>query len=239
VARSTEKAELLALDECVDYLAYVAPLLEEVFGKAGFELHVHSDAQNVIDLISNPHPRPSERSLIKRIRALQGKAFVVPCLSLRDKVEEEGIAIHKIHTSANLSDALTKPMSVANLQRAMVVLRDGEPVPEDRGEDDAVGAVAPHGAPAAAETAEFEDGASEFEGGQGGGAGGDGAAGMEGLRLPAAAVGEGGDDDEEVAAERGEVNIPRSNGDGPARNLRPKHRHDYRRADRRGFSTYR
>jgi hypothetical protein len=126
VARSTCRAELLALDECVDYLNYLQALLRPLW-RDSLTLSVYTDAQDVLDLLASAAARPAERSLIAKVKSLQGKTAVVPTLAIVDRVEEGRIALRKVATDSNLADGLTKPMATTALLDLQQYLGAAEP----------------------------------------------------------------------------------------------------------------
>jgi hypothetical protein len=79
VARSTTRAELLALEEAVDYLIYIQPFLQQFWPT--FQLQVATYSADVVHL-NAMHAKPTEKALLDKIRELHGKLIVVPFYAL-------------------------------------------------------------------------------------------------------------------------------------------------------------
>ena len=114
VARSSTRAELIALQEAVDYLLYIKPFLQ-IFWK-NVQLEIYTDSNDTLSLIKSVNPKPTERSLTQQIRSLADKTLVLPVAALSENFTYDGIVLCKVHTSINLADCLTKPMDVSPLR---------------------------------------------------------------------------------------------------------------------------
>ena len=133
VARSTTRAELLALEEAIDYMVYIKPFLKLFWSTV--HLEAGTDSADLVALLQAVHPHPTERALIHRIRAMHGKLIVVPLYALAETVVDERIIVFKVHTKDNVADALTKPMPVSALYDRLLPVRSPPPqsdeVPDD------------------------------------------------------------------------------------------------------------
>ena len=117
VSRSSCKAELNALDESVDYLIYIKGLLLQFFPAVTIELK--TDAKDIIDLLKQVTVKPAEKTLIQKIIRLQDKTVVIPLHQLSEQLSDEKIVVSKVHTTANLADALTKPMDTSSIRNLL------------------------------------------------------------------------------------------------------------------------
>jgi hypothetical protein len=118
VARSTYRAELAAMEMGVDQLIAWLTFFTRIWQKV--VPVVHSDSANVLFAVKSDVPRPTEKSLLLRIRALGGKVSVVPTCALRDLVSQDGIFVTYVKSAENVTDALTKAMPVTQLAGMMI-----------------------------------------------------------------------------------------------------------------------
>jgi hypothetical protein len=130
VAHSTVKAECLALHVCIDFLVLFLVFLKYL-SKFNIFCTLFSDANDLVLLLKSAHPRPIEKHLLIDLRAMQNKLhgerdpalLLVPIMALRDlkgsSIDYSGVPIDLLHIdgASNPADALTKPMSVATLQK--------------------------------------------------------------------------------------------------------------------------
>ena len=129
VARSTTRAELLALEEAVDYLIYIKPFLELFWTTV--HLEVCTDSADVVHLLNSVHAKPSEKSLIHKIRELHGKLIVVPLYALAESAKADKIIVSHIPGTLNVADALTKPMDVSAIYKRLLPKSEFGPFEED------------------------------------------------------------------------------------------------------------
>ena len=129
VARSTTRAELLALEEAVDYLIYIKPFLELFWSTV--HLEVATDSADVVHLLNAVHAKPSEKSLIHKIRELHGKLIVVPLYALAESAKADKIIVSHIPGSLNVADALTKPMDVSAIYKRLLPKSEFGPFSEE------------------------------------------------------------------------------------------------------------
>ena len=121
VARSTTRAELLALEEAVDYLIYLRPFLELFWPTV--HLEVATDSADVVHLLNAVHARPSEKALVHKIREMHGKLMIVLLYALAETVKCDKIIVSHIPGASNVADALTKPMDVSALYKRLLPRR--------------------------------------------------------------------------------------------------------------------
>ncbi len=117
IARSSTRAELLALEECVDFLIYIKSFLTKIWKHVSLE--VLCDSADVLHLLQQIHCKPSEKALVKHIIALHTRVIVVPLYALSEQVEDEKIILSKVHTSLNVADYLSKPRDVKFLTKLL------------------------------------------------------------------------------------------------------------------------
>jgi hypothetical protein len=110
VARSTVRAECLAVEHAIDYILSIAPFLRSIWQRV--RISVGTDSANLMALMKQYHPNCAERRLIEVIKRIQGKAAVIPTMALRDIINDEKVALFKVPTADNVADAFTKCMDV-------------------------------------------------------------------------------------------------------------------------------
>uniref|UniRef100_A0A0G4G2I4 Reverse transcriptase Ty1/copia-type domain-containing protein n=1 Tax=Chromera velia CCMP2878 TaxID=1169474 RepID=A0A0G4G2I4_9ALVE len=117
VARSTTRAEVLALEEGIDAALHFANCTAPFY--SNIRVGIGCDAANVLSLLLSGASSSAERALLPIIREMQDKACVVPLQAATDLVEQHRIGIFKIPTDSNLSDLLTKALDLGALTRLM------------------------------------------------------------------------------------------------------------------------
>uniref|UniRef100_A0A0G4F3S1 Reverse transcriptase Ty1/copia-type domain-containing protein n=1 Tax=Chromera velia CCMP2878 TaxID=1169474 RepID=A0A0G4F3S1_9ALVE len=117
VARSTTRAEVLALEEDIDAALHFANCTTPFY--SNIRVRIGCDAANVLSLLLSGASSSAEHALLPIIREMQDKACVVPLQAATDLVEQHRIGIFKIPTDSNLSDLLTKALDLGALTRLM------------------------------------------------------------------------------------------------------------------------
>jgi hypothetical protein len=135
VARSTLKAELESLHECVDRVMTLCFFLTHIGVEN--EVNIFSDSDNLIKLLAKPCPRPSEDSLLPELMLLKVRmagssckvmsdkdvhALVVPMMATRDLISDcsRYLCNSRMHLEFipgvdNPADVFTKPRDVSCL----------------------------------------------------------------------------------------------------------------------------
>lgn len=110
VSRSTVASEMYALDDCVDYILSLLPLLRDLFG-VSVRFDLYSDAADLLALLAQDHPKPKQRALTHVVSELKEKSAVLYALALNDDLHDHRLGpVHKIATHLNVADLLTKPL---------------------------------------------------------------------------------------------------------------------------------
>uniref|UniRef100_A0A0K6S6R2 Reverse transcriptase Ty1/copia-type domain-containing protein n=1 Tax=Chromera velia CCMP2878 TaxID=1169474 RepID=A0A0K6S6R2_9ALVE len=119
VARSTTRAEVLALEEGIDATLHFTNCTAPFY--SNIRVGIGCDGANVfkLSLLLSGASFSAERALLPIIREMQDKACVVPLQAATDLVEQHRIGIFKISTNSNLSDLLTKALDLGALTRLM------------------------------------------------------------------------------------------------------------------------
>lgn len=110
------KAELVAITEAADRLE----LLKHIVDSQGIpiEMHMHTDAQDCIDLLAVNNPRPAEVSMLPLIQQLKTMGIrAVHLFAARDYLNAALVQLHKIDGTDNPSDCLTKSTSCTPLRQ--------------------------------------------------------------------------------------------------------------------------
>jgi hypothetical protein len=135
VARSTLKAELESLHECIDRVMTLCFFLRQI--GVGMSVSVFTDSDNLVKLLAKPCPRPSEDSLLPELMLVQKRlagssvdvlsdkevhALVVPMMATRGLISDcsrylcaSPINVEFIPGVNNPADVLTKPRDVESL----------------------------------------------------------------------------------------------------------------------------
>jgi hypothetical protein len=109
---------VIALDECLDRMVLVKTFLQLLWDRV--QIVIKDDAADVLALLDTSFPRPTEKSLIPKLLAMQDKSLVVPALACRDAFDEAKIKLEKVESHKNIADCLTKPMAVNALLDLML-----------------------------------------------------------------------------------------------------------------------
>uniref|UniRef100_A0A0G4IDK7 Integrase catalytic domain-containing protein n=1 Tax=Chromera velia CCMP2878 TaxID=1169474 RepID=A0A0G4IDK7_9ALVE len=117
IARSTTRAEVLALEEGIDTALHFANCTAPFY--SNIRVGIGCDAANVLSLLLSGTSSSAKRTLLPIIWEMQDKACVVPLQAATDLVEQHRIGIFKIPTDSNLSDLLTKALNLGALTRLM------------------------------------------------------------------------------------------------------------------------
>uniref|UniRef100_A0A0G4GWQ7 Uncharacterized protein n=1 Tax=Chromera velia CCMP2878 TaxID=1169474 RepID=A0A0G4GWQ7_9ALVE len=126
IARSTTRAEVLALEEGINAALHFANCTAPFY--SNIRVGIDCDAVNVLSLLlsaerallpSVPSSSSAERVLLPIIREMQDKACIVPVQAATDLVEQHRIGIFKIPTESNISDLLTKALDLGALTHLM------------------------------------------------------------------------------------------------------------------------
>uniref|UniRef100_A0A0G4HAP1 Reverse transcriptase Ty1/copia-type domain-containing protein n=1 Tax=Chromera velia CCMP2878 TaxID=1169474 RepID=A0A0G4HAP1_9ALVE len=117
VARSTTRAEVLALEEGIDAALHFANCTAPFY--SNIRVRIGCDAANVLSLLLSGASSSAERALLPIIQEMQDKACIVPLQAATDLVEQHRIGIFKIPTESNLSDLLTKALDLGALTHLM------------------------------------------------------------------------------------------------------------------------
>ena len=117
VCRSTLRAETAAMDMVVDELSYNQPFFDLFW--PNLKIEIATDANDLVALLKQIHPRPVERSLTHVIKKLQDKLTVVALYALSDSLHEGKYVVYHIATERNRADPLSKPMAVDNIYQLL------------------------------------------------------------------------------------------------------------------------
>uniref|UniRef100_A0A0G4F2A1 Uncharacterized protein n=1 Tax=Chromera velia CCMP2878 TaxID=1169474 RepID=A0A0G4F2A1_9ALVE len=117
VARSTTKAEVLALEESIDAALHFANCTAPFY--SNIRVGIGCDAANVLSLLLSGASSSAEHAFLPIIWEIQDKACIVPLQAATDLVEQHRIGIFKIPTESNISDLLTKALDLGALTRLM------------------------------------------------------------------------------------------------------------------------
>ena len=110
VALSTTEAEFMAITEAVKESIWLKGLLED-FGFSHGAVKIWCNSQSAICLSKN-------NVFHERTKHVVRKFYFV-----RDIIESDEVDIHKIHTSQNLAEILTKDVHVSKFKSALDLLR--------------------------------------------------------------------------------------------------------------------
>uniref|UniRef100_A0A0G4GI69 Integrase catalytic domain-containing protein n=1 Tax=Chromera velia CCMP2878 TaxID=1169474 RepID=A0A0G4GI69_9ALVE len=111
-ARSSNRGELMALEDALDYGLVVMRFIKEIWRDAGTKCVIRTDSDGVCKMLKARNPKPQERALVQKVREIGGKVSVIPALAVFDSLKEGKIAVQHVSGVQNYADSLTKPMSV-------------------------------------------------------------------------------------------------------------------------------
>jgi hypothetical protein len=118
-SRSTVASEMYALDDAVDYVLSVLPLLRCLFGSA-VHVSLHSDAADLLALLAQEHPTPKQRALTHDLALLKEKHAVIYAYALCDDLRAHKLfPVHKIASELNVADLMTKPLPMDAMHARM------------------------------------------------------------------------------------------------------------------------
>lgn len=118
VARSINRAELLAVEEGLDTTCSILPFLVAIWRRV--ECLIHTDSNGVLKMLDSSSPHPTEKALRQQILEVGGKLCVVPAIAVMQGLEENKIHITHIKSAENVSDPLTKSMDTDILTRSLL-----------------------------------------------------------------------------------------------------------------------
>lgn len=110
VASSSTRAELFAVKQAVDYVESILPFTTTVWPNA--RIQILTDANNICSLVATKRTNTEEKALQRVARQLIGKLYIRQLYAVVDAIDQLPLQLIKIDTADNLSDCLTKPMSV-------------------------------------------------------------------------------------------------------------------------------
>uniref|UniRef100_A0A0G4HH11 Integrase catalytic domain-containing protein n=1 Tax=Chromera velia CCMP2878 TaxID=1169474 RepID=A0A0G4HH11_9ALVE len=117
VARSTTRAEFLALKDALDAAIYFTTCIQPFY--KSIRIGIGCDAANVLSLLLSGAPSSAERALLPLVKELKDRACIVPVFAATDLADNHRVSVFKVSTEINISDVLTKALDLGLLTRHM------------------------------------------------------------------------------------------------------------------------